>query len=303
MQVGLIGLGRMGFNLAQNMIDHGHQVVAYNRSPDKTKAAQREGINGVYALEGLVEKLTPPRVVWLMLPAGDPVESMLGKLIPLLVTGDTVIDGGNSHYQDSIRHYQALTAKGINFADVGTSGGLAGARHGICAMVGAEDRVFKQLEPLIASISVPEGYIHTGPPGSGHFVKMVHNGIEYGMLQAIGEGFEVLARGPFPFNLQAIAQVFNHGSVIRSWLMHLLEQVLKDGSQLATIKPIVHSSGEGMWMVQTALRLGIPTPVIAASVFARYQTENQDQFAAKVVAALRHQFGGHNVETTVPERG
>lgn len=303
MRIGLIGLGRMGFNLALNLRDHGHQVVAYNRSSDKTKAAQAQGIEGVYALKDLAAALTPPRVIWLMLPAGDPVEIILQQFIPLLGVGDIVVDGGNSYYQDSMRRHQALQAQGFNFADVGTSGGVAGARHGICAMMGATDQVFQKLEPLLASICVPGGYIHAGPPGSGHFVKMIHNGIEYGMLQAIGEGFEVLARGPFSLDLRAIAGVFNHGSVIRSWLMQLLEEALKDSAQLSDIKPIVHSSGEGMWTVQTALRLGVPTPAIAASVFARYQTEDQDRLAAKVVAALRHQFGGHEMETVKPERG
>ncbi|MEW6273773.1 MAG: phosphogluconate dehydrogenase (NAD(+)-dependent, decarboxylating) [Bacillota bacterium] len=296
MEIGLIGLGKMGFNLALNMVEKGHRVVAYNRSPEKTKKAETRGIGGAYSLPELVAGLVPPRVIWLMLPAGSPVEEMLSGLVPLLAPGDTIIDGGNSDYRDTLRRARDLQAKGINFVDAGTSGGTEGARRGACLMVGAAEEVFSRLKPLFRDLSVPGGYLHTGPPGSGHFVKMVHNGIEYGMLQAIGEGFEILARGPFPLNLPEIARVWEHGSVIRGWLMELTARALAKDARLEKIKGVVHSSGEGRWAVETALALGVPAPVTAAALFMRYRSEQEESFAGKVVAALRYEFGGHEAE-------
>ncbi|MEW6426087.1 MAG: phosphogluconate dehydrogenase (NAD(+)-dependent, decarboxylating), partial [Bacillota bacterium] len=284
------------FNLALNMVEKGHRVVAYNRSPEKTKKAETRGIGGAYSLPELVAGLVPPRVIWLMLPAGSPVEEMLSGLVPLLAPGDTIIDGGNSDYRDTLRRARDLQAKGINFVDAGTSGGTEGARRGACLMVGAAEEVFSRLEPLFRDLSVPGGYLHTGPPGSGHFVKMVHNGIEYGMLQAIGEGFEILARGPFPLNLPEIARVWEHGSVIRGWLMELTARALAKDVRLEKIKGVVHSSGEGRWAMETALALGVPVPVTAAALFMRYRSEQEESFAGKVVAALRYEFGGHEVE-------
>jgi len=296
MQIGLVGLGKMGFNLALNMLEKGHRVVAFNRSPEKTKEAEARGAVGAYSPAELVDKLAPPRVVWLMVPAGAPVDENLDQLLPLLSAGDTVIDGGNSHFRDSLRRAEVLQKKEINFVDVGTSGGTEGARYGACLMVGAADEVFARLEPLFKDISVPDGCLHTGPPGSGHFVKMIHNGIEYGMLQAIGEGFEIMVRGPFELNLREVARVWNHGSVIRGWLMELTEKAFAADARLEKIKGVVHSSGEGLWTAETALALGVPAPIITTSVFMRYRSEQEDSFAGKVVAALRNQFGGHRVE-------
>ncbi|TDA65817.1 MAG: decarboxylating 6-phosphogluconate dehydrogenase [Clostridia bacterium] len=300
MQVGLVGLGRMGFNLALNMVDHGHQVVAYNRSPEKTREAGKFGVTGVHSLEELVAKLLPRRVVWLMLPAGEAVEETVQALAGLLSRGDIIIDGGNSHYRDTRRRYQELADRGLHLADSGTSGGIEGARRGICAMVGADADTFSYLEPLFADLSLPAGYLHTGPTGSGHFVKMVHNGIEYGMLEALGEGFEILARGPFDLDLAEVARVLAHGSVIRGWLVELLAGALAANPRLEGIKDVVHSSGEGLWTAKTALDLGIPAPVITASVFARYRSEQAESLAAKVIAALRHEFGAHPVESPAP---
>ncbi len=296
MEIGLIGLGRMGFNLALNMRDKGHRVVAYNRSPDKTRKAEQEGLTGAYSLQELVNKLTPPRVVWLMVPAGSPVDEMIDQLTPLLAAGDILIDGGNSFYQDTLRRAPAIQAKGINFVDVGTSGGIEGARNGACTMIGASDEIFARLEPLFRDISVPNGYLHTGPNGTGHFVKMVHNGIEYGMLQAIGEGFEILDKSQFKLNYREIARVWNHGSVIRGWLMELMERAFSKDAHLEGIRGVMHSSGEGLWTAQTALELGVPAPIITNSVFMRYRSEQEESFAGKVVAALRNEFGGHQVE-------
>ncbi|SDG22997.1 6-phosphogluconate dehydrogenase [Thermoanaerobacter thermohydrosulfuricus] len=296
MKVGLIGLGRMGFNLALNMRDHGHEVVAYNRSPEKIKEAEKEGIKGAYTIEDLVKKLERRRIIWLMVPAGDPVDEMIEKLVPLLEKHDIIIDGGNSYYKDTLRRYEMLKEKEIDFVDVGTSGGIEGARHGACTMIGAEDEVFKYIEPLIRDISAENGYLHTGKNGSGHFAKMVHNGIEYGMMQAIGEGFEVLEKSQFDFDLKEVARVWSHGSVIRGWLMELMEKAFEKDPKLSGIKGVMHSSGEGLWTVEEALNLKVPVPVIAQSLFMRYRSEQEDTFAGKVVAALRNEFGGHAVE-------
>ncbi|GAB6117525.1 decarboxylating 6-phosphogluconate dehydrogenase [Thermoanaerobacter brockii subsp. lactiethylicus] len=297
MKVGLIGLGRMGFNLALNMRDHGHEVVVYNRSPEKIKEAEKEGIKGAYTIEDLVKNLERRRIIWLMVPAGDPVDEMIEKLVPLLEEHDIIIDGGNSYYKDTLRRYEMLKEKGIDFVDVGTSGGIEGARHGACTMIGAEDEVFKYIEPLIRDISAENGYLHTGKNGSGHFAKMVHNGIEYGMMQAIGEGFEVLEKSQFDFDLKEVARVWSHGSVIRGWLMELMEKAFEKDPKLSGIKGVMHSSGEGLWTVEEALNLKVPVPVIAQSLFMRYRSEQEDTFAGKVVAALRNEFGGHAVET------
>ncbi|MBE3574257.1 MAG: decarboxylating 6-phosphogluconate dehydrogenase [Firmicutes bacterium] len=297
MQVGLIGLGRMGYNLALNMRDKGHQVVAFNRSPEKVRQIEAEGgITGAYTLEELVQKLAPPRTIWMMIPAGEAVEEMIRRLTPLLSRGDLLIDGGNSFYQDTLRRAEQLRPTGIHFMDVGTSGGIEGARYGACTMAGGDDEDFARVEPLLRDISVAQGYIHAGPVGSGHFVKMVHNGIEYGMMQAMGEGFEVLAKGPFSLNLKEVARVWNHGSVIRGWLMELAESAFAKDPRLEAIRGVMHSSGEGLWTAQTALNLGIPAPIIALSVMMRHRSEQDESFAGKVVAALRNEFGGHAVE-------
>lgn len=296
MQIGLIGLGKMGLNLALNMKDHGHEVIGYSRSPETVQKAISNGITGVGGIEDMIKKLNPKRLVWLMVPAGDPVENIINSLIPLLDKHDIIIDGGNSNYRDTLRRYSMLKQKGIDFADVGTSGGMEGARYGACTMIGAEERVFQHLEPLFKDISVENGYLHTGSNGSGHFVKMVHNGIEYGIMQAIGEGFEILAKSRFDLNYRKIAGVWNHGSVIRSWLMELTEKAFQEDPKLDGIKGIMHSSGEGLWTVQEALDLKVPVPVIAESLFMRYRSEQEDNFSGKVVAALRNQFGGHKVE-------
>ena len=296
MKIGLIGLGKMGYNLALNMRDHGHEIVAFNRSQEKIKQIETEGIQGAYSLKELVESLSTPRVIWLMIPAGQPVDDMIQQLIPLLSPQDIIIDGGNSFYKDTLRRYEMLQQKKINFVDVGTSGGVEGARYGACTMIGAEEEVFAYLEPLFRDISVEQGYLHTGANGSGHFVKMVHNGIEYGMMQAIGEGFEILGKSQFDLDFEKVARVWNHGSVIRGWLMELVQNAFSKDKNLEEIKGVIRSSGEGLWTVQEALDLGVPAPVIAQSLLVRYRSEQEDSFSGKVVAALRNEFGGHAVE-------
>ncbi|MBU5484828.1 decarboxylating 6-phosphogluconate dehydrogenase [Clostridium sp. MSJ-11] len=293
MNVGLIGLGRMGYNLALNAKDKGHNVVVFNRTLEKVQQAEKEGLIGAYSLEEFVQKLEGRRIIWLMVPAGNSVDEMITKLVPLLNEHDIIIDGGNSNYKDTLRRYAELKGKGIDFVDIGTSGGIEGARNGACTMIGAEDDVFKFIEPFIKDISIENGYLHTGANGSGHFVKMVHNGIEYGMMQAIGEGFEILEKSQFDLNYEKIAKVWNHGSVIRGWLMELSENAFRKDPNLDKIKGVMYSSGEGLWTVQEALDLKVAATVITQSLLMRYRSEQEDTFNGKVVAALRNEFGGH----------
>lgn len=301
MQIGLVGLGKMGLNLALNMTERGYEVIGFDRSADAVKQAEKQTIQGVATLAQMVAKLTPRRVIWLMVPAGEPVDQIISELTGLLAAQDIIIDGGNSHYKDTLRRYTDLKRQGLDFVDAGTSGGIEGARHGACVMVGADDVIFRFLEPLFKAITVPNGYLHTGETGSGHYVKMVHNGIEYGMMQAIGEGFDLLKHSRFRLDYCKVARVWNNGSVIRGWLMELTGNAYTKDPNLAGIKGIVHSSGEGLWTVQEALELEVPVPVIAASLLSRYRSFEEESFAAKVVAALRNEFGGHAVEKVEPE--
>lgn len=296
MQIGIIGMGKMGYNLALNMKESGHEVVAFNRSPEKVREIEKFGVQAAYTLKELVNTLKRVRVMWLMIPAGKPVDDMLDELTELIDEGDVIIDGGNSNYKDTIRRYELLKRKSIRCADVGTSGGMSGARYGACTMVGAEDEVFQLIEPVLRDICVAGGYLHTGAVGSGHYVKMVHNGIEYGMMQAIGEGFEILKKSDFNLNLKEIAGLWNHGSVIRSWLIELTQSALEKDESLENIKGVMYSSGEGLWTVEEALKLKVPVPIIASSLFMRYRSEQEDTFTGKVVAALRNEFGGHAVK-------
>lgn len=296
MKIGLIGLGRMGYNLALNLRDKKHEVVVYNRTLEKVKEAEANGLIGAYSLEELVAKLEKPRIIWIMVPAGNPVDEMIEGLLPLLDKEDIIIDGGNSRYKDTLKRYTYLKEKGFNFVDVGTSGGIDGARNGACMMIGAEDNVFKVIEPFIKDACVENGYLHTGRNGSGHYVKMVHNGIEYGMLQAMAEGFEILEKSQFDLDYEKVARVWNNGSVIRGWLMELMENAFSKDPVLSKIQGKVHSSGEGLWTAEEALELGVPAHVITSSLFVRYRSFQDDTFSGKVIAALRNEFGGHKVE-------
>lgn len=296
MEIAVVGLGKMGYNLALNMKDHDHRVVVFNRTPEKTKEAEKDGFIGAYSLEEMVNKLSTPRVIWLMIPAGNAVDDVLGKLIALLDKDDIVIDGGNSNYKDTLARYEMLKERDIRFIDVGTSGGIEGARNGACMMIGAEEEVFKVVEPVIKDICVEKGYLHTGRNGSGHYVKMIHNGIEYAMLQAIGEGFEILEKSQFDLDFKEISRVWSHGSVIRGWLMELMERAFRSDPHLDLIKGVINSSGEGLWTVQEALELKVPAQTITSSLFVRYRSQQDDTFSGKVIAALRNEFGGHSVE-------
>lgn len=295
MHIGLIGLGKMGFPLALNMQRNGHQVLAYDLDASNRQRAAEAGIAITSSLPSVALHLNEPRAIWVMVPAGEATEKVIAELAKVLAAGDTVIDGGNSHFKDSMRRHELLAQKGIHFLDCGTSGGVSGALNGACTMVGGEREAYEPLAKLFEDISVPGGHLYTGPPGSGHFVKMVHNGIEYGMMQAIAEGFEILAKSPFGLNLRAVAGVWNHGSVIRSWLMELTESAFAKDARLEGIRGVMHASGEGKWTVETAIDMGVPAPVIALSLIMRQRSQQEDSFAGKVVAALRNEFGGHEV--------
>lgn len=296
MQIGLIGLGKMGFNLGLNMLHHKHDVSAFDLNQEALDSIAKKGVKTSSSIEQLLSSLKGKKVVWLMIPAGDPVDLTIATLTPLLKAGDIIIDGGNSNYKDSIRRSKQLQEKAIDFLDCGTSGGMEGALHGVCAMIGGKKEAFHYCEGFFKDISVPSGYLYCGPSGSGHFVKMIHNGIEYGMMQAIAEGFEVLHKSEFDLNLKSVAGVWNHGSVVRSWLMELTENALSKDPKLETIKGIMHSSGEGKWTLETALEKQIATPVIALSLMMRYRSLQDDTFSGKIIAALRNEFGGHAVE-------
>lgn len=296
MQIGLIGLGKMGYNLALNFKSKQHSVVAFDINKAAMESISREGITTPHSIADLAGALSGRRVVWIMVPAGNTVDVILNNLKGHLKADDIVIDGGNSYFKDTLARGRDLEKLGIHYLDCGTSGGVDGALHGVCMMVGGKKEAFDYCESLFKSISVPNGYLYCGKLGSGHFTKMVHNGIEYGMMQSIAEGLEVLHKHNDQIDLAAVAKVWNHGSVIRSWLMELTQNALSKDNNLQSIKGVMNSSGEGKWTVETALEMGVPTPVITMSLLMRYRSQQEDTFAGKVVAALRNEFGGHAVE-------
>ncbi|MEJ7693446.1 phosphogluconate dehydrogenase (NAD(+)-dependent, decarboxylating) [Daejeonella sp.] len=293
MKIGLIGLGKMGYNLALNLKRNGHEVIGYDVNQATLQNISSEGIAIANSLKQLVTDLGENRLIWLMIPAGEFVDAALSDMKPLLEKGDIIIEGGNSNYKDSIRRSGEWETLGVDYLDCGTSGGPEGALHGICAMLGGSKLAFDRMEPVIKDISQPGAYLYCGGAGSGHYVKMIHNGVEYGMMQAIAEGFEMLQKSGMNLDLAAIAGLWNHGSVVRSWLMELTEKALIKEPDLASIKGIMHSSGEGKWTLETAMEKQIATPVIALSLIMRYRSLEDDSFAGKIVAALRNEFGGH----------
>ena len=296
MQIGFFGLGRMGGAMVERLLLGEHGVVAANRSPGPVAKAVAKGAVAAEGLSGVVSGLAGRRVVWLMIPSGDPVEQAVGELSALLRSDDIVIDGGNSRYTDSIRRGKLLAEKGIHFLDCGTSGGIWGLREGYCLMIGGEDEPFAFVEPVFRTLAPENGYRHVGPVGSGHFVKMVHNGIEYGMMQSLAEGFELLHEGPFPLDLAGVAELWRQGSVVRSWLLDLAADALKKDPQLARLQAYVGDSGEGRWTVQEAVERGVPAYVIAAALFSRFASRKDDAFGLRLIAALRNEFGGHAVK-------
>ena len=297
MQLAMVGLGRMGMNMARRLLRAGHRVWVYNRSQEKVRQMQGEGALGAVSLEALVAKMSAPRVIWLMLPIGGPIDEHIEILSGLLAEGDIIVEGGNSYYKDDRRRFQALKRRGIDYLDAGVSGGVWGLQRGYCTMVGGEKEVFERIEPLLQSLAPPQGYLYCGPSGAGHFVKMVHNGIEYALMEAYGEGFEILKASPYGKHLDAgqVAHLWNQGSVIRSWLLELLERAFAKDAELKEISGYVEDSGEGRWTVQEAIESGVSAPVIAHSLFKRFQSRQADVFSDKLIAALRNEFGGHAI--------
>ncbi len=293
MDTGLIGLGKMGLHIALNMQSSRIRVCGYDIQPEAGKLAEAKGIPVVKTLQELIAALQSPRIIWLMLPAGKITESMVYRLAELLEEGDYVIDGGNSFYRDSIRNYEFLKKRNIHFYDAGTSGGIRGALKGANFMIGGDHEYFSVIEELFKGIAADQGYLYAGEAGSGHYLKMVHNGIEYGMMQAIGEGFELLQHSPYTYDNAQVAGLWNHGSVIRSWLMELAEEAFNEDEQLDAVKGIMYASGEGQWTVEEAMRCNVSVPVISTALMMRYRSLYEDTFTGKVVASLRKGFGGH----------
>jgi 6-phosphogluconate dehydrogenase len=298
MQLGFVGLGKMGGNMVHRIHrDSDHQVVAFDFSEEAVSAAEGHGATGASSLEDLVSKLDAPRMVWVMVPAGDPTQQTVDKLAELLDQGDTIVDGGNTNWHDDVRRAGELDAKGIHYIDVGTSGGVWGLEVGYCMMVGGHDDSVERLAPILDVLAPPDGWHHFGDAGAGHFVKMVHNGVEYGIMQAYAEGFELMHKSKFPIELKEVAGLWNRGSVVRSWLCELAENAFEaEGNDLAGLKGHVSDSGEGRWTIVDSIDYDVPTPVITASLYARFYSRHEGDYTHRVLAALRNQFGGHAVE-------
>jgi len=293
-ELGMIGLGRMGSNMAQRLLLAGHRVVAYDPVPESVRSVAKHGADPATSLTDLTSQLAAPRVVWLMVPSGDPTESTINNLASELSASDIIIDGGNSNYRDSMRRAETLSQNGIHFLDVGTSGGIWGLQEGYCLMAGGDAGAYERVEPILKSLAPDMGYGRVGPSGAGHFVKMIHNGIEYGLMQAYAEGFELMqAKQDFGLDLGRIAEIWRHGSVVRSWLLDLAARALEEDPKLEGIGAYVDDSGEGRWTVLESVELGVPAPVITLALQARFRSRQDQPFAARMLAALRKQFGGH----------
>ena len=298
MQLGMVGLGKMGCYMTERLIGGGHQVVAYDRDPHAVQNAVGDGATGASSLADMVAKLTvSPKVAWVMVPAGSPTDDTIHELADAMGSGSIIIDGGNTNYKDGLRLYADCKAKGVSLIDAGTSGGVWGLKEGYCLMVGGDDAQVRHCEPIFLTLAPPNGYAHVGPAGAGHFSKMVHNGIEYGLLQAYGEGFEILNASPYEYDLGQLAELWTHASVVRSWLLELLVLAFKEDPGLKDIRGYVDDTGEGRWTVEAAIDENVPAPIITLSLLARMASRQDESFSAKVVAALRNQFGGHAVKS------
>jgi len=297
MELGIIGLGKMGLNICRRLIQGGHSVVVFDSNSEVLKIAQRENISTGNSLEDLVKKLTKRRILWVMVPSGEITNSTILNLSGLLDRGDIIIDGGNSYYKDTQSMADKLSEKGIDFLDVGTSGGIWGLENGYSLMVGGDSVTYSKLVPLFETLAPSKGFGHVGPSGAGHFVKMIHNGIEYGMMQAYAEGFDLLkSKEDFNLDIQSISEIWSHGSVVRSWILELISDLLREDSSLKDVAPFVQDSGEGRWTVQESLDAEVPIPVISSALYARFYSRNKDKsFSAKLLSALRNQFGGHKI--------
>jgi 6-phosphogluconate dehydrogenase len=297
MKLAMIGLGKMGMNMARRLMQGNHEIIAYDLSEEAVQQITAEGATGAESLQRVIKMLSAPRIVWIMLPAGKPVEDTVSQLTDLLASEDIIIDGGNTYYKDDIRRYAALKEKKIRYMDVGVSGGIWGLEVGYCMMMGGDEDVFRYLEPIFQTLAPKDGYLYCGKTGAGHFVKMVHNGIEYGLMQAYGEGFEILDASAYAesFDYAKIAHLWNQGSVIRSWLLELAEDAFSKSAELSDVTGYVEDSGEGRWTVQQAIDTAVPAEVITLSLMRRFRSRQQDPFTERVLAALRREFGGHAV--------
>ncbi|MGE0450333.1 MAG: phosphogluconate dehydrogenase (NAD(+)-dependent, decarboxylating) [Vicinamibacterales bacterium] len=303
MELGFVGLGKMGLNMVTRLTRAGHDIVAFDLDPEAVAKAGEAGARGAASLHELVQQLGAPRAVWLMVPAGEPTSATVETLGDLLAAGDTIVDGGNTNFHDDIARAGALGARGIHYLDAGTSGGVWGLVEGYCLMVGGDADACRRLEPIFRDLAPPQGYLRVGGSGSGHYVKMVHNGIEYGLMQAYAEGFELLERSSFELDLPAIASLWMHGSVIRSWLLELTARALAEDPQLTSLDAYVQDSGEGRWTVHEAIDKAVPMPVLTAALFARFRSRMDNPFGERLLAALRQQFGGHAVKSAAADHG
>jgi 6-phosphogluconate dehydrogenase len=302
MHIGIYGMGRMGFNMVRRLVDKGdHRVIAGNRSPGKVDEAVEAGAEGAHSVEEFVEKQSSPRVLWSMLPAGEVTDEMVDQFIELADRGDIIVDGANSYFRDSVRRAEKVRGAGMRWLDAGVSGGIWGYDVGYCTMVGGDPDAFEHLEPAFRTLAPEKGYAYLGDAGAGHFAKMVHNGVEYGMLQAYAEGFEILEKSRYDYDLRALSSLWNQGSVVRSWLLELAERAFEKDANLESIQGYVEDSGEGRWTVLEAIEEDVPVNVIAGSLFARFASRQDDSFAMRVIAALRGEFGGHAIKETATE--
>ncbi len=297
MQLGFVGLGKMGLNMVTRLQRGGHQIVAFDRDADATARATDVGARGARSLDDLVAQLSAPRAVWVMVPAGAPTESTIAALGERLSSGDTIVDGGNTNFHDDVRRAQALAARQVHYVDAGTSGGIWGLQEGYCLMVGGEADVCRRLEPIFLTLAPPDGYLRVGDHGAGHYVKMVHNAIEYGLMQAYAEGFDLMHASPYRIDAARVAALWNHGSVVRSWLLELGARALAEDAELASLEGYVEDSGEGRWTLNEAIERAVPMPALAAALFTRFRSRTPNPFAERLLAALRNQFGGHPVKT------
>ncbi len=296
MQIGFVGLGKMGGNMVERLLGEKHRIVVFNRTEDKIREYSGKGALPSKSLQELTRQLEGRKAVWLMVPSGEAVDQNIRDLQPFLSKGDIIIDGGNSYYKDTVRRGNDLKSKGIHYVDCGTSGGIWGLKIGYCLMIGGEADPVKFLEPVFRTLAPPDGYLHCGAGGSGHLVKMIHNGIEYGMMQAYAEGFDILKASPYGLDLQRIAHLWNQGSVVRSWLLELAESALKKDPQLNELEPWVADSGEGRWTVFESIERDVPAPVLTLALQARFASREKNSFAHRLLAALRNEFGGHAVK-------
>ncbi len=298
MEIAILGLGRMGGNMVRRLRRDDHRVIAWNRSPEPVREAEGHGAIGSYTLDEMLGHLSAPRVIWMMVPHGDPVDTMIGDLLPRLDSGDILIDGGNSNWKKSVERSERVRAAGVNYLDIGVSGGIWGLEIGYCLMIGGDEPSFKHVEPAFQTLAPENGYRLVGPNGAGHFAKMIHNGIEYGMMQAYAEGFELMDASPYDYDLHGIADLWNSGSVVRSWLLELAGRAFAEDPDMEAIRGYVEDSGEGRWTIEQSIDTAVPAPVLTLALMMRFRSRQEDSYSARVVAALRKEFGGHAVKSS-----